>query len=199
MAQRYYFDTSVFGGVFDAEFEEETLQLFEKVAFGEIVCVYSDLTEKELSGAPQKVKDYFGQLNQKHIEIVEVSEEAFALAQTYVDEKVVGPTSFDDCVHIATATLNKVDILVSWNFKHIVNILESGATIRSTCASGTGHLKYVHQKKLLDMKTKDKTEKAFDTLKTFRDIKEKISKDTYGMTYEQFKAYLAQKEAKPQS
>jgi hypothetical protein len=40
----------------------------------------------------------------------------------FVNEKVVGETSFDDCLHIATATLNKVDILVSWNFKHIVNV-----------------------------------------------------------------------------
>jgi len=51
-----------------------------------------------------------------------VTPEALKLAQTYVDEKVVGETSLDDCVHIATATLNKVDMLVSWNFKHIVNV-----------------------------------------------------------------------------
>ena len=44
------------------------------------------------------------------------------LAFKYVTEKVVGPTSFDDCVHIATATICKADILVSWNFKHIVNV-----------------------------------------------------------------------------
>jgi hypothetical protein len=44
------------------------------------------------------------------------------LAETYVKEKVVGETSMDDCLHIATATLNKVDLLVSWNFKHIVNV-----------------------------------------------------------------------------
>lgn len=122
MAQRYYFDTSVFGGVFDAEFEEETLQLFEKVELGEIVCVYSELTERELSNAPQKVQEYFNRLDQRNMERVEVSQQGFALGQSYVDEKVIGPTSFDDCLHIATATLSKVDILVSWNFKHIVNI-----------------------------------------------------------------------------
>ena len=46
----------------------------------------------------------------------------FELAQIYLAEKVVGPTSADDCRHIATATINKVDYLVSWNFKHIVNV-----------------------------------------------------------------------------
>ena len=56
MKQRFYFDTSVFGGVYDLEFEEETLQLFERVKLGKIVCVYSDLTETELIKAPENVK-----------------------------------------------------------------------------------------------------------------------------------------------
>lgn len=56
------------------------------------------------------------------MQFVEVTEEAYELAQKYLDEKVVGPTSSNDCTHIATATINKVDFLVSWNFKHIVNV-----------------------------------------------------------------------------
>lgn len=55
-------------------------------------------------------------------ELVRVSPEGLQLAQTYVNENVVGQTSLDDCIHIATATLHKVDVLVSWNFKHIVNV-----------------------------------------------------------------------------
>ena len=39
-----------------------------------------------------------------------------------LNEKVVGKTSRNDCLHIGIATVNRVDILVSWNFKHIVNI-----------------------------------------------------------------------------
>ncbi|WP_198045095.1 hypothetical protein [Spirosoma montaniterrae] len=46
------------------------------------------------------------------------------------------------------------------------------------------------------MKTKDRKGKEFDAVKTFRDIKERISKDSYGMTFEQFKAYIADKEGK---
>ncbi len=49
------------------------------------------------------------------------------------------------------------------------------------------------------MKTKDKKVKDFDTVKTFRDIKEKISKDIKGMSYEQFKAYLAERTLKPRA
>ena len=122
MKQRFYFDTSVFGGVYDIEFEEETLQLFERVKLGKIVCVYSDLTETELIKAPENVKMYFNELPKENIERVIVNGEIIELATKYLEEKVVGKTSFDDCLHIATATLNKVDMLVSWNFKHIVNI-----------------------------------------------------------------------------
>ena len=122
MKQRFYFDTSVFGGVYDIEFEEETLQLFERVKLGKIVCVYSDLTETELINAPENVKKYFSELPKENTERVIVNGEIIELATKYLEEKVVGKTSFDDCLHIATATLNKVDMLVSWNFKHIVNI-----------------------------------------------------------------------------
>jgi len=122
MSGRFYFDTSVFGGVFDSEFEEETLLLFEKVKLGNIICVYSDLTEKELKNAPLNVRNFFQQLDNHCLERIEVTPDAFKLAQAYINANVVGQTSLDDCIHIATATLSKVDILVSWNFKHIVNI-----------------------------------------------------------------------------
>jgi hypothetical protein len=53
---------------------------------------------------------------------IELTEEAVQLADTYLAEKVVGKTSRVDCFHIALATIHQVDILVSWNFKHIVNV-----------------------------------------------------------------------------
>ncbi len=122
MKQRIYFDTSVFGGVFDSEFDESTLQLFERVKLGKIICVYSDLTETELVKAPKHVRDYFKLLPKKYLERVEIDNDILTLATKYIEEKVVGQTSFDDCLHIATATIHKADILASWNFKHIVNV-----------------------------------------------------------------------------
>ena len=122
MEQRFYFDTSVFGGLFDVEFEEETALLFEKVTLGQIKCVYSNLTESELTNAPERVRDYFETIKDECKEKVFVTPEGLKLAQTYVDEKVVGETSLDDCIHIAIAALSKVNMLISWNFKHIVNI-----------------------------------------------------------------------------
>ncbi|NQU34369.1 MAG: type II toxin-antitoxin system VapC family toxin [Bacteroidetes bacterium] len=122
MKPRLYFDTSVFGGILDKEFEDVTTKLFDMVRRGEIVCVFSNLSETELEHAPEPIKDHFLSLPDDFTEYVEVTEEAFALANQYLEEKVVGPTSADDCRHIAVATLNKVDYLVSWNFKHIVNV-----------------------------------------------------------------------------
>jgi len=122
MIQRFYFDTSVFGGVFDEEFVENSLQLFERVKLGSIICIYSDLTETELINAPEKVKNYFDELPKENLERVIVNDDILILATKYIDERVVGSTSFDDCIHIATATIVKADILVSWNFKHIVNV-----------------------------------------------------------------------------
>ena len=120
--QRFYFDTSVFGGAFDQEFDEATLQLFERVKMGEVICMFSDLTETEWLNAPENVKGHFKSLPKQNTERVIVTDEVLTLASKYVTEKVVGQTSFDDCIHIATATIYKADILVSWNFKHIVNV-----------------------------------------------------------------------------
>jgi hypothetical protein len=119
---RLYFDTSVFGGVHDVEFQKETELLFQMVSNGEVICVYSDLSEYELENAPEKVKVHFLGLNKNHTEFVEITEEMNALAEQYIFEKVVGETSIDDCRHIACATIHQVDYLVSWNFKHIVNV-----------------------------------------------------------------------------
>ena len=122
MQQVFYFDTSVLGGVFDKEFEKESLLLFDKVKQGEIICMYSDFTETDLVNAPLNVRNYFKSLPEKNLLKVEATPNIIALATKYIEENVVGQTSFDDCVHIATATIHKADILVSWNFKHIVNI-----------------------------------------------------------------------------
>lgn len=122
MIQRIYIDTSVVGGLFDIEFLDDTLPFFDRVKKGELIVVYSEITNDELINAPIKVRNYLKSLSSKQKEFVEITQEATNLADTYIREKVVGKTSRADCMHIALATIHKVDILVSWNFKHIVNI-----------------------------------------------------------------------------
>ena len=105
-----------------SKFSAYTKPFFDKVENGDIKIVYSEITNDELADAPEKVRNYLKQLTSMQKEFVEITPEAVNLADTYIREKVVGKTSRADCIHIALATIYKVDILVSWNFKHIVNI-----------------------------------------------------------------------------
>jgi len=122
MIQRFYIDTSVIGGVFDSEFEEHSTILMEKVKLGQIKAIISEVTEREILKARKEIRDYYNSLPKDNIEFVEITEDSVLLADAYINENVVGKTSRNDCLHIGIATVNRVDILVSWNFKHIVNI-----------------------------------------------------------------------------
>ena len=122
MVQRFYIDTSVIGGVFDTEFEEHSTILMEKVKLGQIKAVISDVTESEIMKARKEIRDFYTSLPKSSIEFVDITKDAVLLADNYIKEKVVGKTSRNDCLHIGIATVSHVDILVSWNFKHIVNI-----------------------------------------------------------------------------
>jgi predicted nucleic acid-binding protein len=122
MKPRIYIDTSVFGGYFDEEFSEQTIPLFDRIRNEEFKLLYSTLTQEELENAPEKVKELVNNLKADYTEYLAITDEAVDLATEYISEKVVGQSSYADCLHIAMATINKADFLVSWNFKHIVNI-----------------------------------------------------------------------------
>jgi len=119
--QRIYIDTSVLGGYFDKEFDVATQRLFNEVKNGEYKIVISNITEGELLNAPEKVRTLLNDLNIEY-EVLRLTDDAVILAMEYIKENVVGQTSYDDCLHIAIATISRLDVLVSWNFKHIVNI-----------------------------------------------------------------------------
>jgi len=104
------------------EFATETKALFERLENKEVIFVISNLLREELLGAPERVRKLLDSYSTDHFETVVLTDEAKELANNYVAENVVGQTSLDDCRHIALATINKVDVLVSWNFKHIVNL-----------------------------------------------------------------------------
>ena len=122
MIKKIYIDTSVFGGKFDKEFDDATNLFFDYVIKNEIIIVISEVLELEILRAPAKVIAFYDSLPEKFIYKVSLTTEASNLAEMYINEKVVGKTSRADCQHIALATINNVDVLVSWNFKHIVNL-----------------------------------------------------------------------------
>ena len=120
--QRIYVDTSVVGGFFDTLFERETKHFFKRLEDKEIIFVISDVLIGELEDAPERVRTLLDNYNDDCFEKVPLTDEARELADKYIIENVVGRTSYNDCCHIALATIHKVDVLVSWNFKHIVNL-----------------------------------------------------------------------------
>jgi hypothetical protein len=118
---RVYADTSVFGGCFDREFDTASLRFFEQVRAGTFVLVISDVTLDELRLAPEPVRSTLAEIDNSRIELVATTSESDNLAREYLDAKVVGSSCIDDARHIAVATIMEVDIVVSWNFKHIVH------------------------------------------------------------------------------
>lgn len=117
---RIYADTSVFGGVFDPEFSVESLNFFNCLRMGFFDVIVSALVIDELVGAPPRVQSYFAELAPM-ISRVEISVEAYDLQQAYLDAGVVNRKSETDALHVAIATVSGCRIIVSWNFKHIVN------------------------------------------------------------------------------
>jgi hypothetical protein len=118
---RIYADTSVFGGCFDTEFAVESRRLFEEVGQGRFVLVVSPVTTRELDRAPVTVQEVLGALPASQVEYVRLSEETDALRDAYVAAGIVGPASVRDAEHIAAASVAGVDMVVSWNFRHIVH------------------------------------------------------------------------------
>ncbi|MGL4944458.1 MAG: hypothetical protein ACRC46_14855 [Thermoguttaceae bacterium] len=120
--QRVYVDASAIGGAFNQKFAEQTQPFWRAVHRGEVAMVISDVLEGEVAKAPKIVRDFYNALPESQIEKVVSTDESNHLAAQYIAENVVGPTNLDDCKHIALATLAHADVLVSWNFKHIVNV-----------------------------------------------------------------------------
>lgn len=110
------------GGYFDKEFEVDTKLFFKRVFAKEYDIYLSEISNIELLPAPQYVKDLADSIPTDCLVIVDFSNEAQELANQYVDEKILGKASLNDAYHIAIATVNRIDVLVSWNFRHIVNL-----------------------------------------------------------------------------
>lgn len=119
---RLYLDTSVFGGYFDEEFSESTRKLFDEIFNRKHILIISALVEEELDLAPSKIKELFDKIPKSNIIRILPDTESKFLADEYIRQEVVSKKYFFDAFHIATAAINRVDFIVSWNFKHMVNI-----------------------------------------------------------------------------
>jgi len=120
--QRIYIDTSVIGGCHDDEFAPWSSGLMKDFRLGNFRPVLSKIVALEVIDAPEEVKRLYTELLNLDHELLEITPEATALADLYQRRGILTPKFYDDGLHIALATIAEVDVLVSWNFKHIVHL-----------------------------------------------------------------------------
>jgi hypothetical protein len=116
-----YVDASVIGGCEDDEFKDASRALWEQFRTGQHTLVLSEHTVRELANAPPAVRSRITEIPRENQLVLPDQPEAVALAEAYLAQGVLGPGSYSDALHIALATIRRVDVLVSWNFRHIVN------------------------------------------------------------------------------
>lgn len=129
-----YLDTSVLGGYFDDEWKEPTRELWRQMEAGQWRFVTSLVTSEELVEAPVRVRELFN-TTFKAQNILNVTPEMDRLADAYIAQGVVTPKYEDDARQVAACTVARADFLVSWNFRHMVNVQ------RKTAFNGVNLLK----------------------------------------------------------
>jgi hypothetical protein len=117
---RVFVDTSVFGGMFDAEFDVETRRFFDAVHSGRFRLAVSDQVVREVGPAPSNVKAFFESLIPQ-MELLQDSLEVQRMTDLYLAGGVVTSKYRTDASYVAYATVHACAGLVSWNFSHIVH------------------------------------------------------------------------------
>lgn len=125
---KIYLDTSVINFLFAddvPEFRKVTEDFFENyVKKGKYHVYVSDvvIAEIEKTKHENKKKHLLEVIEKYSLRILTLNETSHELAKVYLREKLIPPKKIEDAQHIAIATYNQMDILLSWNFKHLSNI-----------------------------------------------------------------------------
>ena len=124
---KLYLDTSIINfavseqGV--AQEKEVTLQLFEQIRRGRFEAGISEVVLREISRAPEKkIQALMEVLKKTPLTNLSVSEDAERLADKYVEEEIIPRKYREDALHIAMAAVYEYDVVVSWNFEHMVKV-----------------------------------------------------------------------------
>jgi len=118
---RVYMDTSVFGGIQDEQFSDVSSRFFDRVHHGEYIILVSAETLAELARSPEAVQSVWQELPPEQVEEVPLDAEVRELATEYIRANVLPEASLSDALHVAAATVAGADLILSWNFRHIVN------------------------------------------------------------------------------
>ncbi len=98
------------------------LAVVELAKRGEILLMVSDLLIEELQQAPEEVRKVLPSIPESTQVVVRVDDETNDLLQAYLKEKIVSRRYTTDAHHVAMASVHRADVLLSWNFKHVVHL-----------------------------------------------------------------------------
>ncbi|MHB8089646.1 MAG: PIN domain-containing protein [Anaerolineaceae bacterium] len=121
-----YFDTSIFNFVFADDAPDKktiTLKLIAEIRAGRYEVFISDVVLREILEMPDAKKVKLVKLIQdlQPVEL-ELTVECYQLAHEYIKKGVIPLRYEDDAFHIAVASVNNLDAIISWNFRHIVKL-----------------------------------------------------------------------------
>ena len=123
---RIYLDTSVISYLDQQDAPEQmkqTQEVWEILASGEYEIVISSIALTEIAKCDEKklerLTSYISEID--YIDF-DSNKEVNELADLIIQEEILRPKSKEDATHIAAAILSESDIILSWNFKHLVNI-----------------------------------------------------------------------------
>lgn len=121
-----YLDTSVLNFFFekrDIDKENSTKDLFMEIKQGKFAAHISELVVREIGASPTARKRSLLLLIKTYqIKILQVTEESLALAEKYLAQGIFPSKYRDDALHIATAVVHNMDIVISWNMEHMVKL-----------------------------------------------------------------------------
>ena len=144
-----YLDTSVIGGYHDAEWMQDTRELWRQRETGWWRFIASGLVAEEVMDAPPEVRQLFEDTFDRATDLLAITDEIEELALAYLDARVVSVKFEDDARHVAICTVHRVNHLVSWNFKHLVNVRREAGFNAVNLLQGYPPVSIVNPKELI--------------------------------------------------
>ena len=144
-----YLDTSVIGGYYDAEWMQDTRELWRQAKEGNWKLLTSVITERELLAAQLAVRDLFEETFPNAEVLLPETDEADDLAHEYLKAGVVSERYADDAMHVAICTVQRINFLVSWNFRHLVNVQREAGFNAVNLLQGYPMVSIVNPKELI--------------------------------------------------
>jgi predicted nucleic acid-binding protein len=140
---RLYLDTSVFGGCYEEQYAEDSWRVVSRIMNRRSLLLASEILIGEIERAPVEVLKLFKDLPGDMLEVIDVDEDVRRLSNAYIEAGIVQARSINDAIHVAAATVGRADAIVSWNFKHIVQLGKMRAYNAVNLFNGYGLLNIV--------------------------------------------------------